>query len=92
MKTTGKKMVHSSYPTQKMFAEGGTGSKHVDSNTVVERPLLSYRRDSPTIGFWVPLLVRLRIDAFYWFPAYEAYCHPRYPTSDCYFSSHSSNV
>jgi hypothetical protein len=39
MKTTGKKMVHSSYPTQKMFAEG-TGSKHVDSNTVVERPLL----------------------------------------------------
>jgi hypothetical protein len=22
MKTTGKKMVHSSYPTQKMFAEG----------------------------------------------------------------------
>jgi hypothetical protein len=27
-----QKMVHSSYPTQKMFAEGGTGSKHVDSN------------------------------------------------------------
>jgi hypothetical protein len=51
-------------PHRKCSRKGGTGSKHVDSNTVVERPLQSYRRDSPT-GFWYHFgLVVTDVDAF----------------------------
>jgi hypothetical protein len=64
MKTTGKKWSIVVIPHRKCSRKG-TGSKHVDSNTVVERPLESYRRDSQQLDFGTTLVrVVTDVDAF----------------------------